>query len=75
METDGLEWIEAFVEKDPEIKFVHTGVENASKRYPAPVTQAPCIVVCLDCWNDARRTVQYQGFAQAEIADRFIVYQ
>ena len=61
-------------EKMPEAKFVHSGVENASKKYRQPVEEKPCAVVCLDCNGDARRMATYSGFPGAVPVDRFMVY-
>ncbi len=34
---------------DPSIRFVHTGVENASARYASIPAMKPCVILCLDC--------------------------
>ena len=61
-------------EKVSDAAFIHTGVENASKRYRQPSSEAPCAVVCLDCMNDAARTSHYSNFARSIPVDRFVVY-
>ena len=61
-------------EKVPHAAFVHTGVENASKRYRQPSSAAPCAVACLDCRNDKARSGLYTNFAHAIPADKLVVY-
>jgi len=62
------------LEKAPEVRFIHAGVENVSMRYAPSVGDAPCVVVCLDCMNDASRTERYTDFSRAIPVDKFVVY-
>jgi hypothetical protein len=45
----------------PEVRFLHTGVENASKQYRQPIDTPPCAVVCLDCDGDSPRLQLYSA--------------
>lgn len=67
--------IEALLrERNPEVRFVHAGVRNASSRYAQPVAEAPCAVVCLDCAGDAERIALYTAFPREEAVGRFLVF-
>ena len=67
--------IEALLrERNPRVRFLHTGVENASSRYAAPVDAKPCAVVCLDCLGDTQRATLYAAFPQADTAGRFLTF-
>jgi 4-amino-4-deoxy-L-arabinose transferase-like glycosyltransferase len=57
----------------PEAQFVHTGVENASRRYPPSVAAAPCAIVCLDCLGDDARLSLYSAFPTRVTAGKFVV--
>jgi hypothetical protein len=48
-------------------------VENPSKQYAAPVSGAPCAVVCLECAADQQRIARYKEFTRKEEFDRFVV--
>jgi 4-amino-4-deoxy-L-arabinose transferase-like glycosyltransferase len=46
----------------PDAQFVHTGVDNPSRKYAQPVAQPPCAIVCLECVGNASRMARYRGF-------------
>ena len=62
-------------ERNPQIKFEHTGVDNASDRYRQPVSAAPCAVVCLHCIGDDRRLNLYRDFPAVVPEGRFAVFE
>jgi hypothetical protein len=62
-------------EWNPQIKFEHTGVENASSRYRQPVDSAPCAVVCLHCIGDEHRLSLYRDFPTVVPEGRFAVFE
>jgi hypothetical protein len=61
-------------ERNPGVRFLHTGVENASSRYAQPVPDAPCAVVCLDCAGDSAKAALYAGFPSEKTIGRFLVF-
>ena len=62
-------------ERNPQIKFEHTGVENASSRYRQPVDSAPCAVVCLHCIGDEHRLSLYRKFPRLVPEGRFAIFE
>jgi hypothetical protein len=67
--------IEALLrERNPHVRFLHTGVANASSRYAPPMQVNPCAVVCLDCLGDTIRTVAYATFPYAEAAGKLMIF-
>jgi 4-amino-4-deoxy-L-arabinose transferase-like glycosyltransferase len=66
--------LEALVrEVHPDAQFVHTGVENASRRYNPPVAAAPCAIACLDCLGDGARLNLYSAFRTHVTVGKFVV--
>jgi len=57
----------------PGVRFVHTGVENVSKKYPQPVASVPCAIACLDCLGDTERLELYRDYPKQVAAGKFIV--
>jgi hypothetical protein len=53
--------------------FVHTGVENVSKKY-ARNEPDPCTVICLDCAGDEKKRAQYAGFGEPRELGRFWLF-
>jgi hypothetical protein len=62
-------------ERHPEVRFLHTGVSNLTRRYAPPVAAVPCAVVCLDCAGDVNRLSLYQGFPRSTTLGHFVVFQ
>ena len=60
-------------ERQPAIRFVHTGVQNVSARYAPPVDAPPCAVACLDCAGDVKRLGLYADFPVAVTVGRFVI--
>jgi len=60
-------------EARPDAQFVHTGVENVSRRYAPSVAAAACAVVCLDCLGDDARLNLYRAFPTRVAAGKFVV--
>jgi hypothetical protein len=61
-------------ERNPAVRFLHTGVTNQSSRYPQPVNSMPCAVVCLDCADDAQRLGLYSNFPESSQAGKFVIF-
>jgi hypothetical protein len=59
---------------DPKVRFLHTGVTNASSRYAPPTPENPCAVVCLDCAGDELRLNNYRQFTKTDLAGSFVVF-
>jgi 4-amino-4-deoxy-L-arabinose transferase-like glycosyltransferase len=57
----------------PDAQFVHTGVENVSRRYAPSVAAAPCAIACLDCLGDNARLNLYSAFPTRVAAGKFVV--
>ena len=60
-------------EQQPRIRFVHTGVDNVSRRYPPPAPGTPCAIVCLDCLGDSTRLSLYRDFPVQVTAGKFVI--
>ena len=60
-------------EARPDAQFVHTGVDNVSRRYAPSVAAAACAVVCLDCLGDDARLNLYRAFPTRVTAGKFVV--
>lgn len=60
-------------EAAPRVRFLHTGVENPSRRYAPPAADAPCAVACLDCLGDTKRLELYRQFPNRVTAGKFVV--
>jgi Dolichyl-phosphate-mannose-protein mannosyltransferase len=60
-------------EQAPNVLFVHTGVANASIKYPPPIHDRPCAVVCLECAGDSNRLSLYRDFPVSTAAGKFVI--
>ncbi len=61
-------------ERNPGVRFVHTGVANASAKYRQPVDGAPCAIACLNCASDAARLQLYADFPVAMPVNKFVIF-
>jgi hypothetical protein len=61
-------------ERHPAIRFVHTGVENASARYGPSKAPRPCVVLCPDCVGLAHKLELYRDYAPPVEFARFLVF-
>jgi len=59
-------------ERLPAVRFVHTGVENASARYSTGAPH-PCAVLCLDCAGNAKKLALYAPSGQPMAIGRFLL--
>jgi hypothetical protein len=61
-------------ERNPAIRFVHTGVENASARYAPSNAPRPCVVLCPDCVGLPHKLELYRDYAPPVEFARFLVF-
>ena len=61
-------------EREPGTLFVHTDVENESRRYRQPVVGSTCAVACLDCFGDSDRVRRYAGVGGSMVVGKFVVF-
>lgn len=62
-------------EHDPQMRFVHTGVENGSSRYRQPVDSPPCAIICLHCVGDQHRLSLYREFPTVAAEGSFTILE
>ena len=62
------------LKRDPGIRFVHTGVTNASARHYPANREQPCAVLCLDCLGTAGKIALYSSLGPTIPLGRFLLY-
>ena len=62
-------------ERDASVRFIHTGVTNASARYYPPLMPQPCAVLCFECADNQRKIALYEGVGQPVEIGRFLLFQ
>jgi 4-amino-4-deoxy-L-arabinose transferase-like glycosyltransferase len=62
------------LEAEPDVKFVHTGVENVSRRYESRPPPEPCAVACLGCAGNQGKIERYRKWGQPEQCGTFLVF-
>jgi hypothetical protein len=62
------------LERNPRIRFIHVGVENASSRYSPPHPPHPCVVFCPDCAGIEKRVAMYSALGPPVTLDRFLLF-
>jgi hypothetical protein len=58
----------------PRVRFVHTGVRNASARYYPPHPPRPCAVLCLDCLANQRKLALYTPIGEPVVIGRLLLF-
>jgi hypothetical protein len=61
-------------ERNPAVRFVHMGVENASARYYPEPRPNPCVVWCPDCAGNAKKLALYSRMGQPRTIGRFLLW-
>jgi hypothetical protein len=59
-------------ERNPAMKFVHTGIANSSAKYARPGT--PSAILCLDCAGDTARIGLYRDFGAPRQIGKFLLF-
>jgi hypothetical protein len=60
-------------EREPEVRFVHVGVETASKKYGA--AEKVCAVFCPDCAGVEEKAERYSGVGERVTVGKFWVFE
>jgi hypothetical protein len=61
-------------ERNPAVRFMHTGVENASLRYAPKNPPRPCAVLCLDCAGIEKKVALYAPIGPPIQIGRFLLF-
>ena len=61
-------------ERNPRVRYVHTGVENTSARYYPAVQPQPCAVFCPDCAGIEKKVTMYAGIGPPIVLDHFLLF-
>jgi hypothetical protein len=61
-------------ERNPNVRFAHTGVENASLRYAPQDPPRPCAVLCLDCAGIQQKIALYAPIGPPVEIGRFLLF-
>jgi hypothetical protein len=62
------------LERAPEVRFVHTGVENPSARFADPHAPPPCAVLCLDCIGNQTKLATYSPIGAPVTIGQFLLF-
>ena len=61
-------------QRNPKVRFVHTGVTNASARYAAAGSPVPCAVLCPDCIANQQKIALYREVGPPIEIGRFLLF-
>jgi len=61
-------------QRDAAVRFMHTGVENASARYSPPGAPRPCAVLCPDCIGNQKKIGLYRAIGPPVEIGRFLLF-
>jgi hypothetical protein len=62
------------LERNPNVRFMHSGVENASARFYPANAPLPCAVFCPDCAGIAEKTALYRSIGPPVVLDHFLLF-
>lgn len=62
------------LEKESDVRFVHTGVANASTRYETKPPPRPCAILCMNCADDGSREKFYRAWGEPVHIGLFLLY-
>jgi len=62
------------LERNPNVRFVHVGVENASARYSPPRPPDPCAVLCPDCAGIQKKIAMYASVGPPIVIGHFLLF-
>jgi hypothetical protein len=62
------------LERNPNVRFVHTGVENASARYYPALRPRVCAVFCPDCDGLADKVARYSSIGPPITLEHFLLF-
>jgi hypothetical protein len=62
------------LERNPAVRFVHTGVANASARYYRKGQPRPCAVLCMECLANQRKIALYSSIGPPEAIGHFLLF-
>jgi hypothetical protein len=60
--------------RNPKVRFVHTGVTNASARYATADASALCAVLCPDCIANQQKIARYRDIGSPIEIGRFLLF-
>ncbi len=61
-------------ERNPNVRFLHVGVENVSARYAPPQPVRPCAVLCADCAGIQKKVEMYQPVGPPIVIGHFLLF-
>lgn len=61
-------------ERNPGVRFIHMGVENASARFYPTIPVQVCAVLCLDCAGNDEKLARYNYVGRVIQIDRFLLF-
>src|SRR5450755_1614986 len=62
------------LDRNPDVRFVHVGVENGSARYARPVAPRPCAVLCPDCAGIEKKIARYNSVGPPITIGHFLLF-
>ena len=61
------------LQRNPSVRFVHTGVTNSSAKYAKSGSANPCAVLCIDCVGVEEKAREYMAMGEVHQIGRFLL--